>query len=160
MPRSFCFSICTLSTSPCSIGRYFPPSLCFSPMRAQNSANSALTNSGPLSVRSMVGRVPLRKSALAKARRTSEAVRCLTGSSITPWHMQHMYVKTYLFPSLSPGSCGPSRSHMISSQGSTSAFLAGNWKFFRGRCLNLIQVTHFDTQKVTSSFIFSQYTER
>ena len=66
------------------------PNLCPNPMRELYSAIKAFFNSGPRSLRTNVGKVPLLIIQHANILRVSFAVRRWPGSIRIPWHKQQM----------------------------------------------------------------------
>ncbi len=107
-------------------------------------------NSGPLSDRMRSARRPLLNMHLDNARRTSDCIKFLTGSSKTPCDKQQKYVRTYLHPWRSGGLLGPSKSIMTSDQQSQSSGFTATCSGRVGRLRNLIQLMHDSVQASTS----------
>ena len=117
-------------------------------------------NSGPLSLRTRVGKVPLRIIQLANIRLVSLAVRHVEDSINKPWHRQQMYVIVYLPSALSIGLLGPSISIMTSSQQSLLVGITPIAGVFFGILRNLVQVKQESHHFWISSFIVSHHTCR
>ena len=158
MPMIFEVSRCLFSTKPVSMGRQGVLNRWPSPIRALYSAIRAFLNSGPRSLNTSDGIVPLRIIQHANIRRASIAFSFVPCSSKVPWHKQQMYVIVYLLPDLSAGLLGPSRSTMTSSQQSTSVGIRGTVSCFCGTFLNLMHVRHLSHHWRTSSFIVGHQT--
>ena len=116
IPMIFCVSRCLDSTKPCSIGLHGVPNLWPMPSSEAYSAIRAFLNSGPLSLLTKVGIVPLLKMHSANILLASVALHFGLLAMSSPWHKQQMYVMVYTHPALSAGLLGPSRSIMTSSQ--------------------------------------------